>query len=265
MEVRRQPQLAYSELMDKMLDEESRRAKARKLLAVLQHFLGRTELQRLRALDIGCSAGFIADELAAAGARTMGVDIDVPGVRKAAARFGERADFVCADGSQLPIPDGSMDVCVFNHIYEHVVTPEAVIAEIHRVLAPDGVAYLGLGNRLGVMEPHYRLPFLSYLPRSLADRYMRAAGKGDHYYERFRTRSGLRRLMFGFNVWDYTIPVVLDPSHFHSGDVVPRALTRVPESVVKAVIPLTPTFIWIVTKSDAGPKGPPVRGGPNRL
>lgn len=265
MEPRRQPQLAYSELQDKMLDEESRRAKARKLLAVLQHFLGRTELQGLRALDVGCSAGFIADELAAAGASTMGVDIDVPGVRKAAVRFGERVGFVCADGSRLPFADASMDVCVFNHIYEHVVSPEAVIAEIHRVLAPDGVGYLGLGNRLGVMEPHYRLPFLSYLPRPLADRYVRASGKGHHYYERFRTRSGLRRLLSAFTVWDYTIPVVLDPSHFHSGDVVPRAVTRVPESVVKAGLPLAPTFIWVVTKSDARPKGASVRGGPNRL
>jgi SAM-dependent methyltransferase len=261
----RQPQLEYSELMDKMLDEESRRAKARKLLSVLQHFLGRPDLNGLHALDVGCSGGFIADELAGAGAVTMGVDIDVPGVRKANAMFGERVHFVCADGSRLPVPDGAVDVCVFNHIYEHVVSPEAVVSEIHRVLAPDGVAYLGLGNRLGVMEPHYRLPFLSYLPRSLADRYMRVTGKGDHYYERFRTRGGLRRLLAAFNVWDYTVPVILDPSHFHSGDVVPRAVAQIPESVIRAGLPLAPTYIWIATKSSLAPKGPPVRGGPTRL
>ena len=32
---------------------------------------------------------------------------------------------------------------VFNHIYEHVVDPDAVLAEIRRVLRPDGVVYLG--------------------------------------------------------------------------------------------------------------------------
>ena len=73
--------------------------------------------------------------------------------------------------------DGSVDVCVFNHIYEHVVDPDAVMAELHRVLADERVLYLGLGNRLGVMEPHYRLPFLSYLPRPMADRYMRVTGR----------------------------------------------------------------------------------------
>ena len=37
----RQPQLAYSELAETMLDEPGRRQKAAKILAVLRHFLGR--------------------------------------------------------------------------------------------------------------------------------------------------------------------------------------------------------------------------------
>jgi SAM-dependent methyltransferase len=261
----RTPQLEYSELQDKMLDEQSRQAKARKLLSVVRHFLGRDDLHGLRALDVGCSAGFIAAELAAAGATTMGLDIDVPGVRKAAERFGDVAGFVCGDGSRLPLPDASVDVCVFNHIYEHVVSPEAVVAELHRVLAPDGILYLGLGNRLGVMEPHYRLPFLSYLPRPAADRYMRLAGKGDHYYERFITRAGLRRLFSAFTIWDYTLPVVLDPARFSSGDVVPAGLSRVPEGLVRMAMPVIPTFIWVATKTGLQPRGPRVRGGPTRL
>ena len=265
MTTERKPQLAYSELMDKMLDEQSRQNKARKLLSVLCHFLGRDDLNGLQAVDVGCSAGFIAAELAQAGAATLGLDIDVPGVSKANARFGGVAHFVCADGSRLPLPDASVDVCVFNHIYEHVVSPEAVVAEIQRVLAPDGVLYLGLGNRLGVLEPHYRLPFLSYLPRPAADRYMRVTGKGDHYYERFRTRAGLRRLFSAFTIWDYTLPVVLEPSRFSSGDVVPAGLSRAPAAAVRLALPVIPTFIWVAVKSDLGPRGPQVRGGPVRL
>jgi SAM-dependent methyltransferase len=265
MATERKPQLAYSELMDKMLDEDARRLKARKLISVLTHFLGRTDLTGMRALDVGCSAGFIADELAAAGARTIGADIDVPGVRKASARFGKHATFMCADGSRLPLADGSVDVCVFNHIYEHVVNPDLVMAELHRVLADDGVLYLGLGNRFGVIEPHYRLPFLSYLPRPVADRYMRATGKGDHYYERFKARPGLRRMAGAFAVWDYTLPVILDPGQFHSHDVVPRGLRLAPDAVVRAALPVVPTYVWVATKSASRPQGAPVRGGPTRL
>lgn len=265
MATERKPQLAYSELMDKMLDEDARRVKARKLISVLTHFLGRDDLSGLKALDVGCSAGFIADELAISGARTIGVDIDVPGVSKARARFGDSATFLCADGSRLPLADGSVDICVFNHIYEHVVDPDAVMAELYRVLADDGALYLGVANRFGVMEPHYRLPFLSYLPRPLADRYMRVTRKGDHYYERLKSRPGLRRMAADFNVWEYTLPVILDPSTFHSHDVVPRALLRIPEAGLRAALPVAPTYVWVATKSDAAPKGPPVRGGPTRL
>src|SRR3954447_1304614 len=85
MSTERVAQLEYSEFQGAMLDEEKRRRKAAKILAVLAHYLGRdaaepgSVLSGLTVADIGCSAGFIADELAGAGAsRTFGVDIDVP-------------------------------------------------------------------------------------------------------------------------------------------------------------------------------------------
>lgn len=265
-------QLAYSELQSAMLDEEKRRRKAAKIIAVLEHFHG--PLGGLTVADIGCSAGFIADELAAAGAkRTLGIDIDVPGLRRAADRFGERVAFVCGDGTALPFPDGSIDVLVFNHIYEHVVDPDAVVAEMRRVLSDDGVLYLGLGNRLGVMEPHYKLPFLSYLPPALADRYVRATGRADHYYERFRTRRGLRRMLRAFHLWDYTLPVLATPERFAGGELFPGVLGRVarallartPRAVLRLLLPLVPTYLWVATKTPRAPAGPALPQPPERV
>ncbi|WP_218004466.1 class I SAM-dependent methyltransferase [Microtetraspora niveoalba] len=269
MSRQRAAQLEYSEFQSAMLDEEKRRRKAAKIIAVLGHFLGAEDPTRplagLTVADIGCSAGFIADELAAAGAaHTFGVDIDVPGLRKAAERFGERVEFVCADGGALPFPDGSVDVLVFNHIYEHVVDPDAVIKDMHRVLSDDGVLYLGLGNRLGVMEPHYKLPFLSYLPPAAADRYVRAFGRADSYYERFRTRGGLRRMLRDFHVWDYTFPVLASPERFAGGELFPGAvgraakdtLERAPRAALKALLPVVPTYLWVATRRPRRPRGP---------
>ncbi|MDI9579953.1 class I SAM-dependent methyltransferase [Thermobispora bispora] len=273
MSRKRTAQLAYSELQAAMLDEDKRRRKAAKIIAVLAHFLGREKADRGEILagltvgDIGCSAGFIADELAAAGAsRTFGADIDVPGLKKAAGRFGHRVGFVCADGAALPFPDGSIDVLVFNHIYEHVVDPDAVVREMRRVLADDGVLYLGLGNRLGIMEPHYRLPFLSYLPPAAADRYVRAFGRADHYHERFRTRWGLRRMLAGFHVWDYTLPVLATPERFAGeelftgpvGRAAKATLERTPRPVLRALLPLVPTYLWVATKTPRRPLGSPL-------
>jgi glycosyltransferase involved in cell wall biosynthesis len=251
----RKPQLAYSEIQAKMLDEDNRRQKARKILSVLHHFLGRRDLDGLAALDIGCSAGFIADELAADGAKTTGADIDVPGLERAQQRFGERVEFICASGDDLPLPDESLDVVVFNHIYEHVVDPDAVLTEIHRVLKPNGVAYLGLGNKYQIMEPHYRLPFLSWLPQRAADAYVRRLGHSGEYYESYRTRAGLKQMVRGFQVWDYTVPVVVRPELFSSGDQIKGVLPKVPPAVVAAAMPIVPTFVWVATKSGQPPAG----------
>ncbi len=264
MDGNREEQLAYSEQMAAMLDERKRRQKAQKILAVVRHALGGETLDGLRALDVGCSAGFIADELALAGAATTGVDIDEPGLARARARFGERVEFRYARGEALPFDDGSMDVVVFNHIYEHVVDPEAVVADIHRVLSPTGVLYLGIGHRHQVIEPHYKLPFLSWLPQGAADRYMQLTRRGERYYEHYYSRPGLRRLFEDFEVWDYTLPVLADPRAFAGTDQIPGWVSRIPEPVLAAAAPLAPTYIWAAFK-DAQPAGPPLRVSPRHL
>jgi ubiquinone/menaquinone biosynthesis C-methylase UbiE len=252
--------------MAAMRDEEKRRRKAAKILAVLQHALGRSDsdgLSGLSVVDVGCSQGFIADELAGAGAATTyGVDIDVPGLTVAQSRFGERVRFVCAAGEALPLADQSVDVAVFNHIYEHVVDPDAVLADVRRVLKPNGVLYLGLGNRLGVIEPHYKLPFLSYLPQGAADRYVRAFGRADHYYEQYRTRPGLRRMMADWSVLDYTLPVLAAPDVFADDGQVPGPVTRLPEKALAAMLPVLPTYLWVASPSALVARGPALRVPP---
>ena len=259
----RAPQLEYSEKMALMLDEPSRRAKAAKITAVVQHFLGRDDLAGLRVVDIGCSGGIIADALAAAGADVVGLDIDVPGLFKARQAYGDAVSFLCGDSSDLPLADASADVVVCNHIYEHVVDPWALVREMSRVVRPEGLLYLGLANRLGVVEPHYRLPFLSWLPRRLAHRYVRASGRADHYHEAFMTRPGLRRLCGGLRVWDYTYSVLAEPERFAAEDVVHGLASHLPTGLLRALRPVVPTFVWVATVGSARPAGPVLAVGPD--
>ncbi|RJS44967.1 class I SAM-dependent methyltransferase [Nocardioides cavernaquae] len=261
----REPQLAYSELQYKTHDEEKRRQKAAKIVAVLQHFLGRDDLTGLSALDIGASTGYTVDALATAGATTTGIDIDEPGISFARSRFGDKATFTVADGSAIPAADQSFDIVVFNHIYEHVVDADAVMAEIVRTLRPDGVAYLGFGNKWAVVEPHYRLPFLSWLPEKPADRYVAAFKRADSYYERFRSRRKLITMCRGLRVWDYTYTLIGDAEQFHATDVVPRRLAGMPIGFFRALRPVIPTFIWIGTPGTTQPQGPAVKCPPSAI
>lgn len=61
--------------------------------------------------------------------------------------------------------------------------PEQIehLKEIHRVLKVEGKGYLAVPNRWMLIEPHYRLAFLSWLPRPLRTPYLRLLGKGQLY------------------------------------------------------------------------------------
>ena len=261
----RTEQLAYSEIMDKMLDESARRVKARKVIAVVSHALGRADLAGLVAVDVGSSGGFIADELTSAGATTAGVDIDRMGVQLAHKRFGDRTEFCLARGEALPLAEASVDLVVLNHIYEHAVDPVGLLADIHRVLRPGGVVYLGLGHRWQVIEPHYRLPLLSWLPAGLADSYVRLTRKGNRYHERYYTPRELRRWVAAFDTWDYTLSVIAQPDRFAGLDTIPAWAANVPRPLLRVAVPLVPTYVWVGFKSEGVPTGPPLRIGPRRL
>jgi SAM-dependent methyltransferase len=53
---------------------------------------------------------------------------------------GPRTRLVC-DAHDLPFADGAFDAVVVQAVLEHVVDPARVVAEVHRVLAEDGLVY----------------------------------------------------------------------------------------------------------------------------
>ena len=265
----RAKQLSYSTLQARMHVAEERRQKARKILSVLRYHLGRDDLRGVQILDLGCSLGWFVETAVMDGASAVGIDIDAPGLTTARRDRDRRCAFLAADGEALPFRDGSVDVLVFNHIYEHVVDPDVVVAEIRRVLKPEGIVYLGLGNRLGLVEPHYRLPFLSWLPPRVADSYVRRFHRADHYYERFRTLRGLRRMTAGLHVYDYSFSVVADPGAFAAQDVAGGAAStisrRIGRSGRRLARWLLPTFIWVASPSPRPPRGSGAALAPEQL
>ena len=46
-----------------------------------------------------------------------------------------------ADGHRIPLRDASVDAVWIQAVLEHVLDPREVVAEIHRVLKPDGIVY----------------------------------------------------------------------------------------------------------------------------
>lgn len=161
-----------------ILDLPSRRWKAEKIERLLGLGAGSGPV---RMLEIGVGAGGIAHYFATHPSRRYTVEgVDVIDSRMIREGYG----FQTVAGTDLPFGDASFDVVLSNHVIEHVgpeASQHAHLAEIRRVLSSTGTGYLAVPNRWMLVEPHFGLAFLSWLPPAWRTPYLRAAGKGELY------------------------------------------------------------------------------------
>ncbi len=230
-------------------DVKGRTQKFKKIISVLQDFNPGTQF--LNCLDIGCSSGLITSLFGDCFRMAIGMDVDQEAVQYAGHHsLSARVQFLIADSMTLPFPDNSLDVIVCNHIYEHVPYADHMMDEIHRVLKEKGFCYFSAGNKYMIMEGHYGLPFLSWVPKALAHLYLRVAEKGDFYYEDHRSLRGLKQMAKRFQIHDYTLSVIRNPEKFFATDVFdPKSfLYKCIRLSAPYLYPLIPTYIWVLTK-----------------
>jgi SAM-dependent methyltransferase len=98
-------------------------------------------------LDLGCGAGWSSLLFAESGYETTGMDLNAAAFEP---RAGERLTFIEGDAMAIPFADGSFDVVCAAAALEHVPDPPRVLAEMHRVLAPGGIACIVGPNLLSV-------------------------------------------------------------------------------------------------------------------
>jgi len=244
----------YSALMpDAMYAMAQRRVKAEKIIAVLADCI-RGHQGDLRVLDVGCSTGIMTHHIAKRFKLTVGADIDVEALRYASglkAEDGGISSFLACDAMSIPFRDRAFDLVICAHVYEHVPSARHMMSEIHRVLKPGGLCFFSAGNRLSLMEPHYRLPFLSVMPRAAANWFLSGLGRGDRYYEKHLTYWGLKKLVSGFQVIDYTRRIIDNPDRFSATDVCPKGSMkqRFAAFVASICYWLIPTYVFVLKKS----------------
>jgi SAM-dependent methyltransferase len=109
-------------------------------------------------LDVGCGGGAMLRAIGRRGsARLVGVEVSAGAVRaiEEAGFEGARVDL---EEGKLPFPSGSFDTVLCYDVFEHLFSPELLLAEIHRVLRPEGRAFLCVPNSLNGFN---RLLFLA--------------------------------------------------------------------------------------------------------
>lgn len=96
-------------------------------------------LQGLRALDIACGTGDLAQELDRAGAAVVGVDFTFEMLALAPPKV-RPGIWVQGDGTGLPVASGAFDIATIAFGLRNVVDRRAALREMRRVLRPGGRA-----------------------------------------------------------------------------------------------------------------------------
>ena len=100
-----------------------------------------SQWQGQRVLDVGCGGGYTCEFLAQRGAIVTGLDQSAACI-KAAQRHADDQGWAIAYhpgvSENLPFADASFDIVTCVDVLEHVENPAATVAEISRVLKPNG-------------------------------------------------------------------------------------------------------------------------------
>ena len=107
-----------------------------------------------RVLDLGCRSGALTKHFLD-GNSVVGLDVDAAALEKASSRGIEPVQANVEE--RLPFDDASFDAVVAGELLEHLQFPDALVAEISRVLRHEGVLVGSVPNAFRLQN---RLRFL---------------------------------------------------------------------------------------------------------
>lgn len=216
-----------------------RECKATKIETLLLDFLRGCEVSQWTCLDLGCGAGVTTASLTRHFKTVVGLDY--------APRWSVTGNFVQGDGVRLPFAAETFEVVVCAQVYEHLADAAPLPGEVARVLKPGGVCFFSGPNKLWPIEPHYRLPFLHWLPACWADKLVQWAGKAERFDIHPWTYWQLRRSWQAFELHDCTLAVLGAAEQF---GIHLSLWQRVGVRLFKAGYFLVPNYNWILVKPE---------------
>ena len=180
-------------------------ARGHYILDTLAHFVPGFRPEGRLMLDVGCGDGGVPIAFAERGAEAAGIEPGERNVERARVRARDhdvRVRFDVGVAEDLPWDDASVDVVVLDNVLEHVTDQERTLAEIRRVLRPQGLLYVVTPKPFALLhlwsDPHYELAGLVLLPRALQKWYferVRGGGEGAYNVGTIPTRRRLLRLV----------------------------------------------------------------------
>jgi hypothetical protein len=135
----------------------------------------------------------------------------------------------------------------WNSFFHSWAEQEHHVRELGRVLRPGGTGYLAVPNRWGPLEPHFRLPGLSWLPSAgLQSRYVRAAHRGERYDCRLLSRAEVRSLFAaaGLETHERTLDAMHVMDELEEPSRAFRTMLLAPDPVLRVGLVMVPTLVF---------------------
>ena len=225
-----------------ILDKESRKIKALKIIAVLKKNTG--NLKNKRILDIGTGAGHIASFLGSESNSVVSIDVVDERRQKGSYKFIKVQD------ENLPFKDNTFDIVISNHVIEHVPNQQRHVDEIFRVLKNGGIVYLATPNKYWLTDPHYRLYFISWMPNGLAKRYLTIM-KGKGWDIKPLSLRGIKKLTKGKSSNNLIfIDMIKEPQTYHMDNYahLQNIIKKTPRGILKTFGFFIPTIVILLKK-----------------
>jgi len=201
------PRASKNEIDKQVEDWQNKINSGQALVEFFENRVGKVQAKRV--LDVGFGSGGIVVAFNQAGALVSGVDIN-PELKIIAERVlvenGAKADLQIYNGTDLPYGDNYFDYIVSSSVLEHVSTPEKLLNEMLRVLKVGGRIFLSLPNKYYPFETHTLAYFVSYMPHSLANWYLKLLKRSSleddnlHFYSYFDIIKMLKKSNFKYDL-----------------------------------------------------------------
>lgn len=222
-------------------------------------------------LDIGAGTGAISHALSYYYEQIVAVEPVIERVEFMNMRFEQEninnVQIMRADALNLPFQEKYFDLIVLNGVLEWIplgnksIDPKKVqnefLHDMFKMLKPKGWIYIGIENRLhyyyflGANDPHFKLPFVTILPRPIAKWYSKKRRKIVYRnyiysywgYKKLLKKCGFKNIKIydaipSYNRQDFVVPLEKNVSKYFYKNFYPKPKVLKKRILIKLLIKL---------------------------